>query len=305
MAPKIIAAEQIRESVLSAVGEIFCQPNPETLNLLRLALDRETDELARDMLEVMLDNAELAEKDQVPTCQDTGLLVVFAELGNQVLIADGALRGIIQFAAAEAWKRYYLRNSLAPDPLRGKLNLYLDPLPHSVQRDKSTQQTELDLNKSLPVILHLEQVKGDNLKLFFGLKGGGAENVSVLKMFDPTATPQEIEDFVVETVAFAGGKPCPPVTVGIGIGGDFEYSAVLAKKPLFMPAEYFSGDDPLRLWEKRILSQINQRGNGVQGMGGKTTALAVRILTAPCHIASLPVAVNMDCHSHRCTSRIL
>ncbi|HNU97729.1 MAG TPA: fumarate hydratase, partial [Candidatus Syntrophosphaera thermopropionivorans] len=155
---------------------------------------------------------------------------------------------------------------------------------------------------SQPVILHLSEILGNKLELHISLKGGGAENCSTLKMFNPTATLTEIEDFIIDTVVSAGGKPCPPVFVGIGIGGDFEQCTILAKRALMIPLPDSEKKPEYLQMEKRILNKINQKGKGVQGFGGKTTALKVNILSQPCHIASLPVAVNIDCHAHRCIS---
>ncbi|NLN84809.1 MAG: fumarate hydratase [Candidatus Cloacimonetes bacterium] len=280
MAKKRVQASQIREQVLDAIGEIYRAPHPETKLLLQEALVREKDEIARDMLESILKNHELSLRESIPLCQDTGLLVVFAELGNEVLIEGGNLEEIIGAAAAEAWEKFYLRDSIAWDPLRG---------------------TNFEKKETLPFILHLEQVPGDELRLHFALKGGGSENCSVLKMLLPGVGMQGVEEFVIQNVVEAGGRPCPPVFVGVGIGGNFEECAILAKKALLVPAE--QQDIELRAMEQRILAGINQRGKGVMGFAGSTTALKVSILTKPCHIASLPVAVNIDCHAHRVTSR--
>ncbi|MGC9361317.1 MAG: fumarate hydratase [Candidatus Syntrophosphaera sp.] len=295
MQTRTIPATLIREAVIDSIGEIYCQPHMQTIDLLQKALKRESDEIARDMLGTILENARVGAETGIPVCQDTGLLIVFARIGVQVQIEEGTLRGIIESAAAEAWKKYYLRDSIAWDPLRGRASS--EENGSGLERPSSKEY--------LPVILHMEQVEGDELRLDICLKGGGAENCSALKMFNPTATIDEIEGFVVDTIVKAGGKPCPPVIVGVGIGGDFELCAQLAKKALVCGREHESGDEKLRNMEHRILDKINQKGRGVQGFAGKTTALEVRILMAPCHIASLPVAVNVECHSHRCASRVL
>jgi fumarate hydratase subunit alpha len=289
MSERIITSGSIKEVIVDAIGEIFCQPQAETLELLKQAWGREEDEIARDMLEAMLKNTELAAAEGVPLCQDTGLVIVFAELGADVRIAGGCLRDIIERGAAEAWSKFYLRDSIAMDPLRGRTGI---PLPGKP-------------SDRIPVILHIDHAEGDRITLHIALKGGGAENCSVLKMFDPTASLDEIEDFISDTVVNAGGKPCPPVTVGVGIGGDFEYCAVLAKKALLLPESSMSEEKGIIEMESRLLDKINARGMGVQGFAGRTTALEVSILTAPCHIASLPVAVNIDCHAHRCATRII
>ncbi len=296
MSLRSISADQITKVFIDAIGEIYCQPQAEILDLLKSALDREKDEVARDMLDTIIENAEIGARDKVPVCQDTGLVIVFARLGVDAHIEGGCLQDILDSAASAAWDKYFLRRSVAEDPL-----LYRQ----KPTKDKQVSDIEspFPLFPFCPVILHLEQVPGNTLILDIALKGGGAENMSTLRMFNPTATPDEVEKYIVDTVVSAGGNPCPPVIVGVGIGGDFELCAVLAKKALIVPAEKRSVDDPYLRMEERILESINQLGKGVQGFAGATTALEVRILTAPCHIASLPVAVNIECHSHRCTSR--
>ncbi len=293
METRHIPARLIREAVIDAIGEIYCRPQADTVEFIQKALQRETDEIARDMLTTILDNARIGAQRGVPVCQDTGLVVVFAQIGCSIQLDGGTLREIIESAAAHAWEKYYLRDSIAMDPLRGQND------PRQKYSGKPSPKS------SLPVILHIEQDKSDKLHLHICLKGGGAENCSALKMFNPTATLDEVEDFVVDTVVKAGGKPCPPVIVGVGIGGDFELCALLAKKALVVNQSGKEKGERGKQMEQRILEKINQRGKGVQGFAGSTTALEVRILKAPCHIASLPVAVNVECHSHRCTSRVL
>ncbi len=290
MSPRAIPPALIRDAVLDAVGEIYCHPDAGVLELIKKSREKESDPLARDILDSILENAAIGHRDRFPVCQDTGLLVVFAELGNEAYVTGATLRETIGKAAAEAWAKHYLRDSIATDPLRGKAV--------GAHPDKADSTPD-----SLPVILHLEQVPGSDLLLRFALKGGGAENCSAMKMFDPTADLSEIEDFVTRTVVSAGGKPCPPVIVGVGIGGDFEYCAVLAKKALLLNAGLEGEAFAYPELAQRILERINAEGKGAQGLGGNTTALEVRILATPCHIASLPVAVNVECHSHRATSR--
>lgn len=287
MASRTIPADLIRDQVVAGIGEIFCRRTAEATELLRRALDSETDELARDMLEAILQNQAEAVSSQLPLCQDTGLLVVFADLGCEAL--SGCLEHIIGEAALEAWQKFYLRDSIAPDPLRGR----------TLDRGESLPRPE---PSGLPLILHLRQVPGNQLTLHLALKGGGAENCGAVKMFTPGASLEEIETFVVQTVVEAGGKACPPVFVGVGMGGDFETCAILAKRALFLPRENGPG---LRQMEARLLDRINRSGKGVMGLGGATTALKVSVLTQPCHIASLPVAVNLDCHAHRSTTRVI
>lgn len=272
---KRISARKIQAELVRAFGQIYCSPAPEVLHLLQQALDTERDEIACDMLSDILENDRIAAAEGLPACQDTGLPVIFAQLGCEVLLEGGCLREILEAAAAEAWQQFFLRRSIVSDPL-------FDRRPEA---------------KKVPLILHLSQVQGDKLILDIGLKGGGAENTSALKLFEPTASAEEVEEFIVETVVNSGGRSCPPVLVGVGIGGNFELCAVLAKQALFSCED--EPDPAYRAMAASILAKINARGRGVQGFAGATTALSVQILSAPCHIASLPVAVNLDCHCHR------
>ncbi len=291
MSVRTVSAAAIKAQVISGIGEIFCRPTQETAELLRRAMDSENNEIARDMLAAILRNHTIAAQEELPLCQDTGLLIVFAELGSEVLIVDGVLERIISEAAHEAWREFRLRDSIATCPGRNSLAV------------SGIQDTAVNCeDRTLPIILHLEQVPGDKLILRLALKGGGAENCSALKMFLPGAAPEEIEEFVVQTVLVAGGKPCPPVWVGVGIGGDFEVCAILAKRALLLTEPK---DPDLVRMEERILKRINQLGKGVMGIAGSTTALKVSILTRHRHIASLPVAVNLDCHAHRATTRVI
>lgn len=281
-AQRLLSDALIQAKVIEAIGKIFCDREPHAQELLTQALESETDELARDILGDIIDNAALARDERLPLCQDTGLLVVFARLGVDVHL-ESRLRDTLEQAAAISWQKYYMRDSIASDPLRGQLGVY--------------ENIRSEIGARLPIVLHLEQVPGDGLSLDLALKGGGAENMSALRMFNPSANMYEIVEFVVDTVVNAGGRPCPPVIVGVGIGGDFELSAILAKRALFTDSNERGAC--YRGLEQDILQRINERGRGVMGLAGRCTALEVRILTAPCHIASLPVAVNLDCHAHR------
>lgn len=276
---RLIPAGKISKAVTQAIGEIYCSIDPEVREALEQAYQIEDEPLARDMLAAILENARLGPKDKVPVCQDTGTVVVIAELGCRAKIGDGGLKAALAAGIDEAWRKFYLRGSVVQDPL------FARAVP-------ATQ---------VPFVLHLEQTRGDRLSLSLALKGGGAENTSALRMFNPTAGVDEVGEFVVQTVVAAGGKPCPPLIVGVGIGGNFESCAILAKKALLSPLNQVAEDARYRELSLAILKQINARGKGIQGMGGKTTALAVKILAAPCHIASLPVAVNIECHAHRWT----
>ncbi|MDP2172327.1 MAG: fumarate hydratase [Candidatus Cloacimonadaceae bacterium] len=277
MVTRVISEHRIRQAVIDAIGEIFCRPDPEVLEALIRASEQETEALPRDVLNTIIQNAEIAAREGIPICQDTGTLVVFAEIGNQVIIDGNPIRDIIESAAAEAWQQYYLRRSTVEEPL-------FDRMIESIK---------------VPCVLHIDIVSGDKLRLRFALKGGGAENMSRHAMLQPGAGRDTILAFVLQTVLDAGGKACPPLIVGIGIGGNFERCAILSKQALMLPFYFRHPDPQYRKLEEEIITRINLEGCGAQGLGGSTTALAVHIISEPCHIASLPVAVNLDCHAHR------
>jgi fumarate hydratase subunit alpha len=276
-APRYVSADAITGKIVAAIGEMFWQTDPLLIKAIQISLESETDPLARDILKDIIRNSEIANQEKIPTCQDTGTLVVFVEYGTALHLGGADLRMVIETAAAQAWRRFSLRDSIVSDPLR--------------EREAVTMP--------LPVVLHTEMVPGDKLRFTMALKGGGAENMSTLKIFSPSASSDEIREFVVQAVVSAGGKPCPPLIVGVGIGGNFENCALLAKKALFRPLGEPNPQAAHAELERAILDGINSRGTGPMGLGGKTTALAVHVLTAPCHIASLPVAVNIQCHAHR------
>ncbi len=273
---RIIPAAEVHRKILEAIGAISFAPDSAVTDMLLKAVEVEQDETRKDVLSSMLTNIHLARENKIPLCQDTGTLVVFAYIGNRVVIDGAPLQVIINQALAEATAHLYLRASILIDPLFNRVNS----------------------GNNCHAVLHLNIVDGDELTLMIAQKGGGAENMSRLKMFSPDASPEEIEQFVMETVTLAGAKACPPLVIGIGIGGNFEVCAKLAKQALFSPISK-EKETTYSAWETRIQDTINKSGIGVQGMGGQLTALAVNILCAPCHIASLPVAVNLQCHAHR------
>lgn len=277
MAIRFIKAEDIIPPLTREIGKIAFEPDPGVLPMLQKAQAEEESELTRDILSALCKNIEIARLERIPLCQDTGTLVVFAELGIEAMIEGGTLHEILNQAMHLVHEQFYFRASMLGDSL--------------YERQNTKDNT--------PVILHLEQVEGDKLKLIFGLKGGGAENMSRLKMFYPSADEREITEFVLETVKLAGSKACPPFIIGIGIGGNFESCALMAKRALFDPLDKNNPNPIYAELERTILQQVNEIGIGAMGMGGRLTALGVKIRTAPCHIASLPVGVNLQCHSHR------
>lgn len=264
--------------ITKAVCFLFQKANYELPMDIRRCLEKcyqaETDEPARSMLGVICENADTARTEHIPICQDTGMAVVFAEVGQEVHIEGGLLRDAVNEGVRRAYEEGYLRKSVVGDPLA---------------RVNTTDNT--------PAVLYTELVEGDRIRLCALPKGFGSENMSRQKMFRPTASVEEIVDFVVETVRLAGGNPCPPLVVGVGIGGTFDYSTVLSKKALLREVgEYHPVYGDL---EKRILEAVNRSGVGVQGLGKGVTALWAAVETYATHIAGLPVAVNISCHVTR------
>lgn len=248
---------------------------------VKTALDKASKEenspLSRSVLERLSENIDVAKKSELPVCQDTGMAVVFAEIGKDVHIDGDSLDDAVNKGVREAYVDGKLRLSVVEDPFFNRANT----------------------NDNTPAIIYTSFVEGDKIKLTALPKGFGSENMSKVKMFTPSATREDIIDFVVDTVRCAGGNPCPPVIVGVGIGGTFDYSCVLSKKALARDIDDVNKDEKYALLEKEMLDRINTLGIGPQGFGGKTTALAVNIEKFPTHIAGLPVAVNICCHVMR------
>ncbi len=226
------------------------------------------------MLDQIIENAEIALKEDAPMCQDTGIAVFFVEIGRNAVI-DGSLEDAINEGVRQGYKDGYLRKSVC----------------HPLTRKNTGDNT--------PAVLHMNIVEGDRLKITIAPKGAGSENMSRLVMLKPSQGLPAIKDFVINVVKEAGGNPCPPIILGIGIGGNFEKSAILAKEALLREIGTPNPDKELDGLERELLEKINNLGIGPMGFGGRTTAVAVHIRTAPCHIASLPVAVNIQCHAAR------
>ena len=275
-------ADQIRridaKDVSNAVRDLFLKANSvigdDVAKRLDSAIATERDPLARGVLSAIRENDRIACEKGLPICQDTGMAVVFAEIGSLLHIEGDTLENAVNRGVSAAYLDGKLRCSVVRDPL--------------FYRENTGDNT--------PAILHVRTVPGDRLKLTAAPKGFGSENMSALKMFTPSAKPADIVDFVVGVVAKAGSNPCPPVTVGVGIGSDFEGCALLAKKALTRSLSDSHPDPNYREMEKTILDGINALGIGPQGFGGDTSAFAVKIEVGPTHIAGLPVAVNVNCH---------
>ena len=238
--------------------------------------ETEASPLGKEVLQQLIDNARIAREGDYPICQDTGDAVFFVELGQDVRIEGGGLIDAINKGVAEGYREGFLRFSMVADPLRRK-----------------------NTGDNTPAMITLQLVPGDRLKLSFLAKGGGCENMSAFKMLTPADGAKGVKDFVVGTVRNAGGNPCPPVVVGVGLGGTFDQCCMLAKKALLREVGEKHSDPFYAQLEGELLDEINKLGIGPMGLGGRTTAVAVHIETLGCHITSLPVAVNMDCHAHR------
>jgi len=267
-----IDSEIITKEIKEAVQTANYSLEQNLIQKLKTAANKEKSDLGKNVLKELIENAKIAREENIPICQDTGIVVIFAEVGNNVKI-DGDLNEAINYGIKIGYNEGYLRNSVVEDPFK---------------RENTGDNT--------PAIIYTDLVEGDRLNLKILIKGAGSENMSKIKMFKPTSTKKEIIDFVVETVEKAGANACPPYILGIGIGGTFEKAALLSKKAL---VKDYQEDSYIEDLESKILKEVNKTGIGPAGLGGITTALDVNILIHPCHIASLPVAVNVNCHASR------
>jgi len=279
---RTIDYEQIAQTVERLCVEACHELPADVVRALERATETESNPRAATILRQLLENARLAVRDRIPLCQDTGLTVIFVDLGSEVVVAPAApgratLIEAINEGVRTGYETGYLRQSIVADPLN--------------QRKNTATNT--------PAVIHLDIVPGEALKLTVMAKGGGCENKSQFRMFRPTADRRQVIDWVAGVVREAGADACPPFVVGVGMGGNFEHSCLLSKKALVRSLDESHADPFYAQMEHDLLRQINALGLGPQGLGGDTTALAVLIETAPCHIASLPVAVNIECHSHR------
>ena len=274
---RIIPREQVYQAIFDAIIHITYHNDPSVIALVEQARQYESDECVADVLGTISLNNEISPIDHIPLCQDTGTTIVIADLGSEVIFSSGTLHEIVDEAAAAAAKHCPLRASIVAEPLFDRMNT----------------------GTNSPAILHLNQVPGNQLRLRVAQKGGGAENMSFHQMLSPTIHPDELTGLIVERVLATGSRACPPLVIGIGLGANFERCAYLAKAALFEQLGRKNPEPRYAMLEENILQRINQGGTGSQGMGGCLTALAVHILFEPCHIASLPLAVNLQCHDHR------
>ena len=277
-----ISCETIAETIEKLCVEAAVLLPPDVRARIDAAAETEKSPNGRAVLKDLHDNYVLAEREGLPVCQDTGMAVVFAELGQEVHIAGGAFADAVDEGVRRGYEKGYLRKSVVRDPLR-----------------------RVNTGDNTPAVLHLRLVPGDTLRLTVAPKGFGSENMSAMKLLLPSATPDEFIDFIVETVDKAGSNPCPPVVVGVGLGGTIETAALLAKTALCRPLDVRNADPYYAELEEKALARVNCLGTGPQGFGGTTTALAVNIETYPTHIAGLPCVVNMGCHATRHATALL
>ncbi|MCI8586894.1 MAG: fumarate hydratase [Lachnospiraceae bacterium] len=278
---------EIKASQITEVIERLCIEANEHLpedvkEALRTCRDCEDGEIARGVLSDIIENYEIADRECVPVCQDTGMACVFLEIGQDVHITGGDLSEAVDEGVRRGYDKGYLRKSVVKDPVR---------------RGNTGDNT--------PAMLYTEIVPGEQIRVTVGPKGFGSENMSAIRMFKPSAGLQGIKDFILETVETAGPNPCPPMVVGVGIGGTFDKAALLAKKALMRPLSS-SNEVPFYAdLEREMLEKINKLGIGPQGFGGRTTAIGLNIETLPTHIAGMPCAINISCHVTRHKTEVI
>ena len=286
---RYIAFEKVARTVETLCISAGYELPEDVLAALEKAAASESNPHAGQILNQLVENARIARDERIPLCQDTGLAVVFAESGSQLALEPPSgdehktLFDAINAGIIAGFEKGYLRKSIVADPLNQRKNT----------------------GTNAPAVIHHTIVPGQTLKLTVMTKGGGCENRSQFKIFKPTASRNEVIDWVVDVVATAGADACPPFVVGVGIGGNFELSCLLSKKALCRNLDQRHSDEFYAEIETELLRRINSLGIGPQGLGGDTTALGCLVETAPCHIASLPVAVNIECHSHRHKTAII
>ncbi|MFH1484812.1 MAG: fumarate hydratase [Chloroflexota bacterium] len=278
-----IKASDITETVARLCMEANYYLGDDVVNALKRGRDAEESTVGKEILERILENAEIAAKEQVPLCQDCGMAVVFLEVGQDAHIVGGDLIAAVEEGVRRGYADGYLRKSMVRQPFSARTNT----------------------KDNTPPIIHTRIVPGDRLKMTVATKGGGAENMSRLAMLKPAQGRQGIIDFVLETVELAGSNPCPPIIVGVGIGGTMEKATLLAKTALLREVGEPSSDPEVTELERELLKKVNAIGIGPEGFGGRTTALAVHVESFPSHIAGLPVAVNLQCHSARHKEAVL
>ena len=277
-----IQASEITDAVVKLILKASYNIGEDIEAAVRRGVERETSPASRGVLEQIAESYAIARDEQIAICQDTGMAVVFADLGQDCRIAGGSFEDAVNAGVAAGYTEGFLRKSIVSDPLR-----------------------RVNTEDNTPAVLHLRLVPGDRLTLTVAPQGAGSENLTTLRMLKPSASQQDVEDAIVRAVSDAGSNPCPPVIVGVGLGGSSEQCALLAKRALLRPLDESHPDPFYAEMEARLLERINRLGIGPQGLGGTQTALAVSIRTAPTHIAQLPLCVNLCCHVCRHASGVL
>ena len=272
--------------IIKTVKELSIEANYYLPNDVKEAIEKaEKNEkwpIANNILNKILENSQIASAEKMPICQDTGMACVFIDIGQDVYITGGSLEEAINEGVRQGYAEGFLRKSVVKDPLH-----------------------RVNTNDNTPALIYYNMVPGDKVKITVAPKGFGSENMSRIAMLKPSDGLEGVKNFVLETVRMAGPNPCPPIVIGIGIGGSFDKAAYLAKKALIRPVNENNTDEFYSNLEKELLEEVNKIGIGPQGFGGKTTALSLNIETYPTHIAGLPVAVNINCHATRHKERVL
>lgn len=267
--------------VTAAVKKLFMDCNyfigSDIMNALETACKNEQSPVGKSVLSQIIENDKIAAKEEIPLCQDTGMAVLFVEYGDKVVIEDGSFDEAVNEGVRQAYDEGCLRKSVVADPVFDRVNTH----------------------DNTPAIIHTKIVSGNTIKITAGGKGFGSENMSAIKMLTPSYGVEGVKQFILDTVFRAGPNPCPPIVVGVGIGGTFERAAQLAKKATFRPIDTKNEDERYAALEDELLTEINKMGFGPAGLGGNTTAIGVNIETSPTHIAGIPVAVNICCHAAR------
>ncbi|MDD6847369.1 MAG: fumarate hydratase [Oscillospiraceae bacterium] len=272
-----IDANKIKDVVKQLFMDCNYYIGEDILCSLKKAQEKEQSPVGKSVLAQIIENDEIAAKEQIPLCQDTGMAILFVEYGDKVAVENGSFQDAVQQGVREAYDEGYLRKSVVSDPVFDRVNT----------------------KDNTPAIIHTTIVPGDKIKITAGGKGFGSENMSAVKMLTPSYGVEGVKQFILDTVRNAGPNPCPPIVVGVGIGGTFEKCAQLAKKATFRSIDTENPDPRYAELEKELLESINKMGFGPAGLGGNTTALGVNIETSPTHIAGMPVAVNICCHAAR------
>lgn len=272
-----ISANQITDAVKKLFMDCNYYIGEDISCAIETSKENEALPIAKDVLQQLIDNNRIAAEERIPLCQDTGMAVLFVEYGDKVVIKDGSFNAAVEEGVRRAYIDGYLRKSVVTDPVFDRRNT----------------------KDNTPAIIHTEIVPGDRIHITAGGKGFGSENMSAIKMLTPSAGVEGVKSFVLDAVAHAGPNPCPPIVVGVGIGGTFEKAAQLAKKATLRPINTSNSDERYAKLEEELLKEINKMNIGPAGLGGKTSALGLNIETYPTHIAGLPVAVNICCHACR------